>query len=254
MEIERALTLLREYLGELEKLRDMRYNNNEWKLWRNKVNVVLKAAFGFRAEEYTWFNICQYPSAHGGEEVEQKEYLKALDEYKLGIQRVLDKYEILGTDAPPKSSEAKEPKVSSLSLVQLYDALQLHPRIIKVTKKRFDSGHYSDAIFAAFKDVNSYVKDKIGTTLDGKNLMIQAFNEKDPKIRINELLTDSDRDEQEGFRYLYQGAIVGIRNPKAHEEVVQKDPYKTLEYLSFASLLMRRAEEGKIRKIRKGKP
>ncbi len=42
------------------------------------------------------------------------------------------------------------------------------------------------------------------------------------------------------------GAIKGIRNPKAHENIKQKDKNRTLEYLAFLSLLFRRAEEGKI--------
>ena len=37
---------------------------------------------------------------------------------------------------------------------------------------------------------------------------------------------------------------MGIRNPKAHAEVQQKDPYRTLEYISLASLLAKRLEEG----------
>jgi len=46
--------------------------------------------------------------------------------------------------------------------------------------------------------------------------------------------------------FLFMGAVVGIRNPKAHDEIVQNDPYKTLEYLGFASLLMKRIDEGEI--------
>ena len=57
----------------------------------------------------------------------------------------------------------------------------------------------------------------------------------------------------EGFKFLFKGATIGIRNPKAHDNVIQTDPYKTLEYLGLASLLMRRIEEGKIVKLSKMK-
>ncbi|MEA3443042.1 MAG: TIGR02391 family protein [Chloroflexota bacterium] len=63
--------------------------------------------------------------------------------------------------------------------------------------------------------------------------------------------TQSDKDEQEGFKFLFMGAMVGIRNPKAHDNVVQADPYRTLEYLSFASLLMRKIEKGEITRHQK---
>ena len=70
-----------------------------------------------------------------------------------------------------------------------------------------------------------------------------------PIIKLNDLLTTSDRDEQEGFKFLFKGAMIGIRNPKAHDNVVQTDPYRTLEYLGLASLLMRKIEEGKLVKL-----
>jgi hypothetical protein len=46
--------------------------------------------------------------------------------------------------------------------------------------------------------------------------------------------------------YLFMGSVVGIRNPKAHRRIEQKDPFKTLEYLSLASLLAKRVDEAKL--------
>jgi len=40
--------------------------------------------------------------------------------------------------------------------------------------------------------------------------------------------------------------MIGIRNPKAHDNIIQTDPYKTLEYLSFASLLAKKVEESEL--------
>ena len=68
--------------------------------------------------------------------------------------------------------------------------------------------------------------------------MANAFNEQTPKIRLN-----SDPDEQEGFKLIFMGSMQGIRNPKAHHAIVQNDPYKTLEYLGLASLLLKRVDE-----------
>lgn len=132
------------------------------------------------------------------------------------------------------------------SPLQLFDALQLHPRIIRASKSLFSSGHYAEAIFAAFKAVNNFTKKKTGQSLDGKDLMAKVFNESKPIIKINKLKNRSERDEQEGFRFLFMGAMVGIRNPKAHDNTQQIDYHKALEYLAFASLLMRRATEGKL--------
>jgi len=136
----------------------------------------------------------------------------------------------------------------------LFDNMQFHPMVVEASKSRFESGHYSDAIFAAFKAVNNFVKQKTGLALDGKGLMMKVFSKNNPIIKLNEGRTDSDKDEQEGFMHLFAGATQGIRNPKAHDEVAELNTHKTLEYLGFASLLMRRAEEGKVKRPRKKQP
>ena len=50
------------------------------------------------------------------------------------------------------------------------------------------------------------------------------------------------QDEREGFLALFRGAMLGIRNPKAHELFTLEDPQRALEYLGFASLLHRRLD------------
>ena len=129
-------------------------------------------------------------------------------------------------------------------LLSLFDSMQFHPKIVEVSRKLFEDGHYRDAILRALVEVNNFVKAKTGLELDGKALMSQAFRIDNPVIRLNELKTQSERDEQEGFMFLFMGAMVGIRNPKAHDNIIQTDPLRTLEYLALASLLMKRAEEG----------
>ena len=128
--------------------------------------------------------------------------------------------------------------------LQLFDALSLHPSIVEVSRSLFASSHYAQAIFEAYKCVVNEVRRVSGLLdTDGKDLMAGAFNEREPKIRLNSMATMSDRAEQEGFRFIFMGAVVGIRNPKAHDAIVQNDPYKTLEYLGLASLLLKRIDE-----------
>lgn len=172
--------------------------------------------------------------------------LKALDGAISVVNEAIGKLE----SAPLAELEAHALKGIEVSS-SLFDRMQFHQRVITASKSLFESGHYSQAIFEAFKAVNNFVKEKSGLALDGKDLMAKVFNENTPIIKLNELLTQSDKDEQEGFKFLFMGAMVGIRNPKAHDNVVQTDPYRTLEYLSFASLLMKRTEEGKVVRLQK---
>lgn len=119
----------------------------------------------------------------------------------------------------------------------------LHPRIRKTSQKLYDDSHYSQAIFEAYKLIVQEVRVISGLSIDGKPLMDRAFSPSSPIISINKQQTQSEKDEQSGFMFLFGGAVLGIRNPKAHDIVTLKDPKKAFEYLAFASLLMRRLDE-----------
>jgi len=142
--------------------------------------------------------------------------------------------------------ETKETKTEELQITpkKLYDLLKFHPRIVKASRSLFRSGHYPEAILNAFRCIEIFAKEKSGLKGRGVGLMHRVFNEKKPSIKLNRMQEDFEIDEQAGFRFIYAGAMMGIRNPKAHAEVQQKDPYRTLEYISLASLLAKRLEEG----------
>lgn len=120
----------------------------------------------------------------------------------------------------------------------------LHSEIKKSSARLFGNWHYSEAIFNAFKKIEVLVKNKSNIhNLTGYPLMQKVFSANSPILRFNKFESKTDKDEQRGMMELFSGAIMGIRNPKAHEDIIQTDKIKTLEYLSFASLLCRRLEE-----------
>ena len=45
------------------------------------------------------------------------------------------------------------------------------------------------------------------------------------------------------FPDFFMGVILGVKNPKNHAKIIQKDPYKAFEYIAFASLLAKRVDE-----------
>lgn len=130
-----------------------------------------------------------------------------------------------------------------------FELLKIHPEIRNVSERLFHEEHYSQAIEDAFKKMILMVKERTGRQkengkeLDGKDLMMKVFNKDRPLLKLNKLKIQSDFDEQEGFRFIFAGAVEGIRNPKAHEIVDQKDPIRTLWYISLASLLATRIDE-----------
>jgi uncharacterized protein (TIGR02391 family) len=119
----------------------------------------------------------------------------------------------------------------------------LHPEILNASGDLFTDGHYASAILEAFKCVELRVRSQSGLTGSGQDLMARAFAGEAPPIDVRIEDGQSGQDEQEGFRFLFLGAMRGIRNPKAHEAISQFDPQRTLEYLGFASILMRRLDD-----------
>jgi len=170
----------------------------------------------------------------------QREYLdEHLPKYETALKSVIQKYEILGTEAKP--TEIAESKYNTELPVYLFERMRFHTKVTQASENLFKDGHYAQAIFEAFKSLENFVREKSGLSFYGKNLMATAFNQENPIIKVPEA-GYFDKDVQEGFKFLFMGATQGIRNPKAHKEIVQNDPFITLEYLGLASFLLKRID------------
>jgi uncharacterized protein (TIGR02391 family) len=120
--------------------------------------------------------------------------------------------------------------------LKAYDGLELHSEISRASSKLYRDAHYSNAVEAAVKALNSLVRLRSGLEQDGSSLMERAFNPSSPVLRFNDLLNQSDKDEQKGFMMLFLGAVSGLRNPRAHS-FIEDDPEMALEFIAFVSLL-----------------
>ncbi|WP_426230877.1 TIGR02391 family protein [Pararhizobium sp. DWP3-4] len=137
-----------------------------------------------------------------------------------------------------------EPVVSEGESIHPFDERNIHSDIAGVSIKLFDDGHYAQATFEAFKYIDNQVKAISGIEDTGFSLMMNAFNETGPKIKLTDLKTMSDKDEQKGFRYVFAGTMSGIRNPRGHDNRI--DPIDMcLDHLSVASVLFRALEARK---------
>ena len=117
---------------------------------------------------------------------------------------------------------------------------RLHPSVVQVAKDRFNALQYADAVEAALKELNSRVKDyvKRGTRqeFDGADLMNRAFSVKAPVIRLADLSTEDGQNIQKGYMQIFAGAMIGIRNPKTHSNIII-DARRAIHLLHLASLL-----------------
>lgn len=118
---------------------------------------------------------------------------------------------------------------------------QLHSSITRVSQSRFANRHYADAVEAALKEVNHAVKQIVlqetSEELDGAKLMNTAFSPNRPVIKLSDLATESGRNRQQGYMQLFAGAIIGVRNPAAHENTELSES-EAVHLLFLASLLM----------------
>lgn len=127
--------------------------------------------------------------------------------------------------------------VGTLKPIKAYEGLELHPQIAKVASGLYKDGHYANAVEDAVKALNSLVRLNSGIDdKDGTQLMETVFSPKSPVLKLNELVDQSDIDEQKGFMNLFSGAVSGLRNPRAHK-IIKDDPEMALEFIAFVSLL-----------------
>lgn len=158
-----------------------------------------------------------------------------IDGYKRGIAQAVSNVRTiieLFTEKLDDLAETREGRAT-----RAFSSLDLHPEISRACSRLFMDGHYSNAVEDACKALNTLVKLRSGRNdPDGTELMQLVFSPKNPTLRFNELQTDTQQSEQMGMMFLYSGAMLAIRNPRAHE-LVSDHPETALEYLGLLSML-----------------
>ena len=128
------------------------------------------------------------------------------------------------------------------SVTHPFDEREIHSALPPIVKNLFDDGYFAQATFEAFKYLEREISRVSKIKKSGWNLMLQAFDETNPKIKLNNLSSESEIDEQRGYRYMFGGSICGIRNPRGHDYKVSDKMDECLDHLSLVSLLLRKIE------------
>jgi uncharacterized protein (TIGR02391 family) len=124
-----------------------------------------------------------------------------------------------------------------------FELRDIHTVLPKEVRRLFDNAHYAQATFEACKYLDSEVRRLAHISKSGETLMMAALSETTPLLRLTNLSSESERDEQRGYRFLFAGTIVGIRNPRGHQHSVIDDVGTCLDQLSLVSQLLRRLEK-----------
>lgn len=98
------------------------------------------------------------------------------------------------------------------------------------------------AILEAFKAVSLRMRELTGLDTGGADLVGKAVGGTSPMLQIADQSTQSGCDTQAGYQHLFRGAIMGIRNPNAHELFQLLEDNEAIEGLTLASLLRDRLD------------
>jgi Protein of unknown function (Hypoth_ymh) len=130
-----------------------------------------------------------------------------------------------------RAYRSTESSAASSRAEHAFEERGMHPDLPPEARSLFDNGHYVQATLEALKFLDGEVK-RISDT---------------PILRLNAGVSTSEKDEQGGFKFLFAGAMMAIRNPRAHTSGIVDDPDACLDHLSLASMLLRRLDEAGLR-------
>ena len=142
MESSRLLELLKDALNEVPRLRELPYGNSDYRLWRHKVEDILRAKFGVRSHEFSRFfrSVTGFP--FNSADLNQKEYLRRLQEDETALKSIVWEVEVVGAKAEPEAETPGEAhkafiahggKSAALNkLCSFLEALGVEPLVVEV--------------------------------------------------------------------------------------------------------------------------
>ena len=119
-----------------------------------------------------------------------------------------------------------------------------HPEIHKHCSKLYSQGNYFHAVFEAAKVYNKKVQEKAQSSKDGQALMMEAWTFSGV-LKVTACQSETDKNVQEGIKFLSVGLMQAMRNPTAHEPALDWTISKEdcLDMLSFISYLFRQLDK-----------
>lgn len=245
-----GITKLKKRLAELEEIDpdSIHHDSAEIETLTRNIQRNIREVFGERSQEYDELQYLkiEYVEVNLDSRFRMQIHVSDQKAFTDGIPYTIKIIEGLIKVLEEKSEEVGIDAETAAKAT--FKGLNLHQRILDSCEDLYNDGHYAEAVFNASKTLVNFVKEKSRKhDLDGSSLMTTVFSKKNPVLAFNELSNQSEADEQEGMMHLFQGAVLGIRNPRGHENLYDT-PERAQEYIGLLSLLARRLGESKLRK------
>ena len=211
-----------------------------------KYDDTLIEIFGNDTLEYQRFRIASFYESSGVMFAGFGDYRQSLAEqvepYKKGVLNGVRTLRTIIELFKEKLADSDAP-LSNPS--RALESLQLHPQIADASIELFKGGHYANAVEDACKVLDLLVKMKSKRSEpSGTELMQLVFSPKAPLLKFSELQNETERSEQQGMMFLYSGAMLAFRNPRAHG-LLSDDPEVALEIIGFVNFLAKALDRSK---------
>jgi uncharacterized protein (TIGR02391 family) len=86
-----------------------------------------------------------------------------------------------------------------------------------------ESRNHKSAILDAIHFLTDIIRERSGLDGDGVALAGAAFGGSSPKLKVNQLRTESEQNEQRGIEAILRGLYQAIRNPRSHDQHVDEE-------------------------------
>lgn len=238
-EIERGIAKLKKRIDEVKALekdrihcRDQRRNTVQ-----DNISTTILEVFGPNSPEYRTH---QYHKIwHGSMYVNMSDQY-AQECFVAGIPQTITMLEGLISRLEERRADIHQYKATRAP-GEIVSSV-LHPRIHAACSDLYGDGHYSNAVLNGSIALVNCVKERSGRfDKDGSALMQEVFSPNNPFLAFNDLADQTDKDEQQGLMFLFAGAVLALRNPRAHK-LLEDNPEEAAEYIGLLSLLAKRLD------------
>lgn len=209
----------------------------------NEIDRIGTAVFPFRREEFPHDSITSVRAKH------IYDWLMSLGKHACTAEergRLVSTFLLRLTREEQQKSRLlqilKDAGVEGVSpdkeVLRRFDARSFHGEIVQHCRTLFGQGHFFHAVFEAAKLYNKAVRDKAQSTKDGADLMLAVWGPDNGVLKVTACTTDTDKNVQDGIKFLSAGLMRAIRNPTAHEPalhwpITEQDAVDILSFISF---------------------
>ncbi len=125
------------------------------------------------------------------------------------------------------------------SLIKKLQDRNIHSQVLKYCTAELLTENYFHSVFEAAKGISERVREMSGIDLDGTQLYNAVFSVSNPILKYNDLVSDSEKNQQNGLKEMLNGITHYVRNVTAHEPkikwIIEEDA--AIEILTVISFL-----------------